>query len=128
MDHYLLPLFSRIRPRQTNATSNDSNESNTSNVEITSPNPVYLSGVSHANDTFDPLETTCTNDPPPKYSRNGNDIEMGVLPTYEQAVTSTGASLRRRRDHFKKKFLITLTLVIIFFVMVGCLFGVYYKG
>ncbi|KAL3463934.1 hypothetical protein BJX64DRAFT_286895 [Aspergillus heterothallicus] len=140
MDHYLFPIFSPSHPQQPRQSNNSNSANNTitaSNVgnastnEMASPAPVYLSGLSHLNDTFDHLETSCTNDPPPHYSRHGEDLEMGFLPTYDQAVTGTKKNKTfksRRCEGSWRIFRVTLAFFVLFLIIAGCIFAASYKG
>jgi hypothetical protein len=60
------------------------------------PAPVYVTGLSYPNDAY----AYCVNlstETLPKYNKEGEDLEMGILPTYTQATK--GAS--RNKDKSK---------------------------
>jgi hypothetical protein len=107
MDHVLLILFSRFQPRGSNNANSENNNANgensstnsessngtattattstTTDNSMTRPPPICISGLSYPNDAYafyDNLSTETL----PKYSREGEDLEMAVLPTYKQAT------------------------------------------
>ncbi|KAL2856207.1 hypothetical protein BJX68DRAFT_263701 [Aspergillus pseudodeflectus] len=144
MDHAVFILFSRFQPRgRNNANSENSNANNENNNEnsnansennngtattttttstitdnsMTRPPPIYISGLSYPNDAYafcDNLSTETL----PKYSREGEDLEMAVLPTYKQATKGFSRNklgkLRRhcRKDHILALFVVFMCLIL----------------
>jgi hypothetical protein len=93
MDHALFILFSRFQPRGSNNANSESNSgtaitataSTTTDNSMTRPAPIYISGLSYPNDAYAFCDNIST-ETLPKYNREGEDLEMAVLPTYKQAT------------------------------------------
>jgi hypothetical protein len=85
MDHFLSIFSSRSQPREGNNANSENNNgtatsTTTNNSNITMPAPVYISGLSYPNDAYAYCKNLST-ETLPKYSREGEDIEMGMQAT-----------------------------------------------
>ncbi|KAL2794964.1 hypothetical protein BJX66DRAFT_337381 [Aspergillus keveii] len=138
MDHLLSIFSSRLQSRGSNnansennngtattitATSTTTNNNNNNNNNITMPAPVYISGLSYPNDAY----ASCVNlitETLPKYSREGEDLEMGILPTYTQATKGASRNkdknLRRR---CRKEPALALLFVFVCFILAGAIWA-----
>ncbi|KAL3452821.1 hypothetical protein BJX65DRAFT_302729 [Aspergillus insuetus] len=133
MDHFLSIFSSCSQPRGSNnansennngiATTTTATRTTTNNNNITMPAPVYISGLSYPNDAYAYCENLST-ETLPKYSREGEDLEMRKLPTYKQATK--GASRNKTgnlRHHCRKELAIALFFVFICFILAAAIWA-----
>ncbi|KAL3485540.1 hypothetical protein BJX62DRAFT_242832 [Aspergillus germanicus] len=135
MDHLLSIFFSRSQSRGSNNANSENNNgtattttatsttSNNSNNNITMPAPVYISGLSCPNDAYAYCENLST-ETLSKYSREGEDLEMGILPTYKQATKGASRNKAKNlRRHSRKEHALAMFFVCVCFILAAAIWA-----